>query len=74
MATRLPYTTQSVEHAFARHRMAGRIGDWTRDSDTRWTVYINTIDVDASSTLELRSLREAWVFIQGLCSAQWKDE
>lgn len=59
------YTLESVERALGIHTDEGRIIRWHRDPDrpNRWHV----VNVSGDS-LELRSLREAYVFVWGVGS------
>lgn len=62
----LGYTRDSVERALKFHSDKHRIADWQPDTekDNRWNVVLSN-----GSELELRSLREAYVFVNGLASA-----
>jgi hypothetical protein len=61
---RVPYTTQSIEHGFAHHESAGRIKSWRPgDRPGRYVVTGYSRDADP---IELRSLRECWIYLNGL--------
>lgn len=66
MASRVGYTRETVERALDIHTESRLLRGWQRHPDRieRWYASVNGGD-----TLELRSLREAFVFVQGLGSA-----
>lgn len=68
MTTRRTYTADSIARALDVHLDAGRIRGWNQNG-TRYTVSLNRAD-----DLELRSLREAYVFVAGLASAHMAPE
>jgi len=61
---RLPYTRESVERALSIHTDRGLIHRWRPVGDDRYRAEL----VDGAE-LELRSLREAYVFVNGLATA-----
>lgn len=63
MGTRLPYNIETVTRALDIHLNAGLIRSWRYVSDFHFEV--ETTD----GLLQLRSLREAYVFVNGLASA-----
>lgn len=71
MPRRLPFTRQSVEYALDLHVNGGRIQRWiTVAGDTikpRYVVLLND-----GNTMELRSLREAYLVTAALASAAQK--
>lgn len=65
MPKRLSYTMESVEHALSIHSERGLIRAWNRIPDApRWSIQTTSGEV-----FELRSLREAYVFVYALGSA-----
>jgi hypothetical protein len=69
MTTRLTYSTETIIRALDSHLDAGRIRDWRGTGTGRFVVSLNRAD-----DLELRSLREAHVFVAGLASAHLAPE
>jgi hypothetical protein len=61
---RLPYTRDSVQRALAVHTEHGLIRRWRPAGGDRYRAEL----VDGEE-LELRSLREAYVFVNGLATA-----
>lgn len=67
MSGRVAYRAASIEWALEHHRAGGRIESWRRLPEGRYMVGLNRLAVPAE--IELRSLREAHVFVAGLASA-----
>ena len=67
MAKGKGYSKESVERALQIHADKGRIGSWILDPDKPGDRYI--VFLNSGVHLELRSLREAYVFVNGLASA-----
>lgn len=64
------YDRDSIHRALDHHTAAGRIRSWREAATpigTRIVVILNTIAQPGE--LELRNLREAWLFVAGLASA-----
>lgn len=59
------YTQESVERALQHHLDGGRIRSWTPVSGLQYVVVLTSGD-----GLALKSLREAYVFVLGLASAE----
>lgn len=68
MTSRRSYTADSVARALDVHLAAGRIRGWQAQG-SRYTV-----ELHRAADLELRSLREAYVFVAGLASAHMAPE
>ena len=70
---KLSYTRESVERALAIHLDNGRIADCRLAGADKWDVRLFS-----GQWLELRSLREAYIFVQGLASGyqaeKWRAE
>jgi hypothetical protein len=68
---RVTYTPDSIARALDHHQRRAAIRWWSRSGD-RYRVALNTGAHDG--VLELRSHREAWLFVAGLASAQHTPE
>jgi hypothetical protein len=66
---RLTYTPDSIARALSRHKFTGLIKDWRSDGEGRYVV-----DLVRAGPFELRSHREAYVFVAGLASAGFAQE
>lgn len=64
MGKRLSYTVETVERALDLHKSSGLIKDWGYKGGDRWYIVNSTGDM-----FEVRSLREAYVLVNGLGSA-----
>jgi len=60
-----PYNVESITRALRLHKCNGLIRGWRPVADQRVIVDL----VDSDSGFELRSLREAFIFVAGLASA-----
>jgi hypothetical protein len=69
MTTRRSYNADSITRALDVHLDAGRIRNWQGLGNGRFVVSLHRAD-----DLELRSLREAYVFVAGLASAHMAPE
>jgi hypothetical protein len=74
--TKVSYTAESVIRALDIHKAAGLIRDWQYNQAAPWKrggterPFCLLVDlVDGESGFELRTLREAYVFVCGLASA-----
>lgn len=61
MGKKLSYTPESVERALELHKASGLIREWGRNGDKRYFAVSARAD-----RIELRSLREAYVYVNGL--------
>ena len=64
MGKRLSYTPETIERALRNQQAAGLIGGIVADGDRR------VVTLASGDLFELRTLREAYVFLRGLASAQ----
>lgn len=64
MGKKLTYTVDTVERALDIHKASGLIKEWGYKGGDRWFVVNST-----GEPFELRSLREAYVLVNGLGSA-----
>jgi hypothetical protein len=69
MTSRRSYNADSITRALDVHLDAGRIRNWQGLGNGRFVVSLHRAD-----DLELRSLREAYVFVAGLASAHMAPE
>jgi len=68
MPARVPYTKASIERALEIHDREGRIQSWKPNLEKadHYLIYFHT----QLEPLELRSLREVWIFLHGIMTAK----
>lgn len=71
--TRVPYTRQSVERALDLHVNGQRIRSWLTVSGADTAKLRCSVRLNDGTTLELRSLREAYIMTAALASAAQKN-